>query len=160
MPTGTSRIGAPVNGVRLVAPAVARVCTKRPSLRAELVLTDNHTGLIAERLDAVLTVNVPKDSSLLSTRLAGDVEIIVASPDLAVRSSEVVSEDIEAKRMVPVLPDWHGRIVRIHLCHPSLQRPPARGVEFIRELRKVFSLSGFKAQYKEAASRHALSPPP
>ena len=82
-PSGVLRVGAPVDlGALLVAPAVARLCARYPELRAELVLTDARTDPIEHRLDAVLTVNAPKDSSLVSTRLGTDVEIIAASPSL------------------------------------------------------------------------------
>ncbi len=227
-PTGTLRVAAPVDlGALLVAPAVARLCAQHPKLQAELVLSDDRTDFFAERLDAMLTVNVPKDSSLVSTRLASDVEIIVSAPELAERwrdakqpkdlmgapfiahthipsgnrrhfrntrgtkqqitpsqprivanttdairslvvagiglavvPSQVVHEDIIAGRIVRMLPDWRGRTVHVHLCRPSQQHPPPRVAAFVRELRSVFALTGFRAQYADAAPRHALRYPP
>ncbi|HVZ34961.1 MAG TPA: LysR family transcriptional regulator [Polyangiaceae bacterium] len=86
VPRGVLRVAAPVDlGALLVAPAVARLCSLYPELRAELVLTDEKTDLIAHRLDAMLSVNVPKDSRLVSTQLGEDMEIIVAAPRLARR---------------------------------------------------------------------------
>ena len=84
VPTGVLRVAAPVDlGALLVAPAVARLCLRYRGLRAELLLSDGKTDPIAQQLDAMLSVNVPKDSTLISTQLATDVEIIVASPELA-----------------------------------------------------------------------------
>jgi DNA-binding transcriptional LysR family regulator len=84
VPTGTLRVAAPVDlGALLVAPAVARLCAKYSGLRAELVLSDSRIDPIAHQFDAMLLVNVPKDSSLVTTQLASDTEIIVASPELA-----------------------------------------------------------------------------
>jgi DNA-binding transcriptional LysR family regulator len=83
-PSGVLRVGAPVDlGALLVAPAVARLCSRYPNLRAELLLSDAATDPIVNRLDALLSVNVPKDSAMLTTRLGSDIEIIVASPALA-----------------------------------------------------------------------------
>lgn len=83
-PRGVLRVGASVEvGTLLVAPAVARLCTRYPELRAELLLTDEPSDPIAHRLDVVVSVNVPKDSTLISTRLGEDLEIVVASPELA-----------------------------------------------------------------------------
>ena len=91
-PTGVLRIGAPVDlGALLVAPADARLCATYPNLQAELLFNDEKTDMIEHRLDAVVTVNAPKDSALISTRLGSDVEIIVASPRLA-RAWEAASE--------------------------------------------------------------------
>jgi DNA-binding transcriptional LysR family regulator len=82
--SGVLRVSAPLTlGALLVAPAVARLCARHPELRAELVLSDEKTDPMAHRLDAMVSVNVPQDSALISTHLGTDVEIIVASPDLA-----------------------------------------------------------------------------
>ena len=86
LPTGVLRVAAPVDmGALLVAPAVARLCARYPQLRAEIVLDDGKTDLIAHRLDAVLSINAPKDSTLVSSRLGNDIEIIVAAPMLAAK---------------------------------------------------------------------------
>jgi DNA-binding transcriptional LysR family regulator len=83
-PSGVLRVGASVEvGALLVAPAVARLCARYPELRAELLLTDEKSDPIAHRLDVIVSINVPKDSTLISTRLGEDVEIVVASPELA-----------------------------------------------------------------------------
>jgi DNA-binding transcriptional LysR family regulator len=223
-PTGVLRVGAPVDlGALLVAPAVARLCSRYPNLRAELVLSDHKTDAIEHRLDAVLSVNRPNDSAQMSTRLGSDVEIIVASPDLArvwqavtepkqlahacwvahpsipisarhsfrnqsgavqrlaptearvlantgdaIRSlvvggagfavvpMQMVVDDLRSGRMVRVLPKWSGRRVVLHACFPSRAHPPARVKLFLAELRNVFRISGFAAQYADAAPRHPL----
>jgi DNA-binding transcriptional LysR family regulator len=83
-PTGVLRVAAPVDlGALLVAPTVARLCARYPELRAELMLSDDKTDPITHRLDAMVSVNVPKDSALVSIRLGSDFEVIVASPELS-----------------------------------------------------------------------------
>jgi DNA-binding transcriptional LysR family regulator len=227
MPSGVLRVAAPVDlGALLVAPAVARLCSRFPELRAELVLSDAATDPIAHRLDALLSVNVPKDSGMVSTRLGTDIEVIVAAPALAkewqsasqpkdlagaswvshpsippsarhqfrnqrgsvqrmapmtarilantgdaIRSlvvggagfavvpSQMVAEDMRTGRMVRVLPDWRCRKVTVHACLPSRSHPPARVRFFLEELRAMFRLSGFEAQYAGGAPRHALRYP-
>lgn len=223
-PTGVLKVGAPVDlGALIVAPAVARLCALHPELRAELVLSDGRTDPIEHHLDAVLTVNAPKDSGLISTRLGNDVEIIVASPSLArtwdaatepkhlanapwiahpsipisarhnfrnqrgaqqrlaptearvlantgdaIRSlvvggagfavvpQQMVADDLRSGRMLRVLPKWTGRRIVVHACVPSRSHPPPRVKLFIAELRNVFRVSGFEAQYASAAPRHPL----
>jgi len=227
VPTGVLRVAAPVDlGALLVAPAVARLCSRYPELRAELLLSDGKSDPIANRLDAIVSVNAPKNSTYVSTQLGRDVEVIVASPELArkwqaatqpkdlagapfighpaiparaqhqfrnqagtlqrlapkeirilantgdaIRSlvvggagfavvpSQMVADDIAAGRMVRVLSEWRARTVRVHACLPSRSHPPARVRLFLEELRAVFKLTGFEAQYAGAALRHALRYP-
>lgn len=227
--SGVLRVAAPVDlGALLVAPAVARLCARHPDLKAELVLDDQKTDPIAHQLDAMVTVNVPEDSSLVSMQLGVDFEIIVASPELgrrwqharqpkelvgapwvahpaipasnrhqfrnergtlqriapsearvlantsdAIRSlvvgsaglavvpSQMVLADLASGRMVRVLPEWRGsRRVRFHVCLPSGKHPPTRVTLFLKELRAVFKITGFEAEYTGAAPRHALRYPP
>lgn len=221
---GVLRVAAPVDlGALLVAPAIARLCARYPELKAEILLSDEKLDPIENQLDAVLAVNVPKDSSLISTCLGRDIEIIVASSELARRwgtateprnlagapwvahpslpatarrqfrnsqgklqrlaSGEVrvlantgdairslvvggaglavvplqmVRDDLASGRMKRLLPDWRGRQVRVHACLPSRNHPPARVTLFMAELRTVFKVSGFEAEYTGAAPRHAL----
>lgn len=83
-PTGVLRVAAPVFlGTNLVAPALARLCATYPELRAELLSSDERTDPLAQRLDAMLSVNVPQDAALSSVQLGSDLEIIAGSPDLA-----------------------------------------------------------------------------
>jgi hypothetical protein len=58
--------------------------------------------------------------------------------------------------MMRVLPKWRGRQVVVHACLPSRSHQPARVKVFIAELREVFRISGFEAQYADAAPRHPL----
>ena len=223
-PTGVLRVGAPVDlGALLVAPAVARLCRRHPDLQAELLLSDAKTDPIENRLDVVLTVNAPKNSTLISTRLGTDFEIIVASPELAqayrdvtepkglahapwvahraipisarrafrnqqgdvqrllpceprvlantgdaIRSlvvggvgfavvpMQMVADDLHSGRMLRVVPAWSGRHVVVHACHTSRNHPPVRVTLFLAELRTVFKISGFEAQYSGSAPRHPL----
>jgi DNA-binding transcriptional LysR family regulator len=222
--SGVLRVAAPVDlGAILVAPTVGRLCNRHPELKAELVLSDAQTDPVAHRLDAMVAVNVPRDSALISTLLGSDFEIIVAAPELArrwqgatqpkelagapwvahpaipdsarhqfrnergalqrlasgeprvrantsdsIRSlvvggvglavvpSQMVLEDIRSGRMVRLLPEWKGRRVRFHVCLTSRKHPPARVTLFVEELREMFKLTGFEAEYTGAAPRHAL----
>ncbi|HTV23991.1 MAG TPA: LysR family transcriptional regulator [Polyangiaceae bacterium] len=84
VPSGVLRVAAPVFlGTTLVAPALARLCGTYPELRAELLSSDERTDPIEQRLDAMLSVNVPQDTALTSVQLGNDLEILAAAPELA-----------------------------------------------------------------------------
>jgi DNA-binding transcriptional LysR family regulator len=85
-PTGTLRVASTHDlGARFVTPAVARMCAAHAELRAEIILDDAIIDPVAHRLDAMVRLGVPADSSLVAKRLADDVEVVVASPALAER---------------------------------------------------------------------------
>ncbi len=85
-PTGTLRVASTHDlGARFVAPAVARLCAAHAELRAEILLDDAIIDPVAHRLDAMVRLGVPADSSLVAKRLADDVDVIVAAPALAAR---------------------------------------------------------------------------
>jgi len=221
VPSGVLRVAAPVYlGTLMIAPALARLCSRYPGLRAELVLNDAKTDPIVHRLDATISVNVPQDTAVTSLQLASDVEILVASPELAERwqtatqpkdlaaapwvahsyipagaqyqfrnqrgtqqrlvapqatvsanASDAVRalvasgagfavlplqpvlEDMRAGRIVRVLPQWKGRVIRIHVCLPSQKHPPARVTFFLEELRIAFD--GFGLEKNAAAAAPA-----
>ncbi|HVZ31690.1 MAG TPA: LysR substrate-binding domain-containing protein, partial [Polyangiaceae bacterium] len=178
---------------------------------------------ITHRLDAIVSVNVPRDSTLVSTHLGTDIEIIVGSPALASRwqaatqpkdlidapwvahpavadaarhpfrdengvlqrftpkgirilantsdairslvvggaglavvPAQMVLEDMRSGRMLRLLPNWRRRSVRFHVCVTSRSHAPARVSLFVEELRALFKLTGFEAEYTGAAPRHAL----
>lgn len=82
-PTGTMRIAATLDlGARFVAPVIAALVRAHPGLRAELLLDDERVDPIANRLDAMVRLGVPADSSLTVKHLATDREVLVASPAL------------------------------------------------------------------------------
>jgi DNA-binding transcriptional LysR family regulator len=68
----------------------------------------------------------------------------------------MVLEDLRSGSMVRLLPEWRRRRVRFHVCLPSRSHPPARARLFVEEIRQVFKLTGFEAEYTGAAPRHAL----
>jgi DNA-binding transcriptional LysR family regulator len=53
-----------------------------------------------------------------------------------------VQEELRAGRMLRVLPQWKGRVIRIHLVLASQKHPPARVTFFVEELRAVLEESG------------------
>src|SRR5262245_37195643 len=86
VPSGVLRVAAPVYlGTLWVAPAMARLCSRYPDLRTELLLSDARTDPIAHQLDATVSVNVAQDAAVTSVQLGTDSEIIVAAPQLAER---------------------------------------------------------------------------
>jgi DNA-binding transcriptional LysR family regulator len=87
--SGTLRVASTHDlGARFVAPAVARLCAAHPELRAEILLDDAIVDPIAHRLDAMVRLWVPSDSSLVAKRLAEDADVVVAAPALAARWRE------------------------------------------------------------------------
>jgi DNA-binding transcriptional LysR family regulator len=72
-------------GVRIVAPAAARLAAAHPNLRVELVSEDGLHDLIAGGFDVAVRLGSAPDSSLVMRKLGSEPEIIVAAPAVAAR---------------------------------------------------------------------------
>ena len=80
VPTGTVRISAPVDD-HFLAEAVPEFLARHHGVAVEVVLTDEHLDLIAERIDIALRGGRLADSSLVARRLASGPIFVCASPD-------------------------------------------------------------------------------
>jgi DNA-binding transcriptional LysR family regulator len=92
-PTGTLRVTLPLDPAlsAMLAPITAGLTRQYPELRVELVLDDAVHDLVSEGLDIALRLGSVVESSYIVKRLASELEIIVASPELA---DELAQSDV------------------------------------------------------------------
>ena len=80
-PSGLLRISAPVTlGRRHVAAVCAAMSSAHPKVSIELVLTDRLVDLVDERIDVVVRIGEPADSSAIMRKLVDNDRILVAAP--------------------------------------------------------------------------------
>jgi DNA-binding transcriptional LysR family regulator len=84
-PSGTLRVTLPLDPSlsAMIAPITAALTRQYPALRVELRLDDAVHDLVSEGLDVALRLGSIVESSYVVKRLASELEIIVASPELA-----------------------------------------------------------------------------
>ena len=81
-PRGLLRLNAPVSfGTSQVAPLLGRFAASYPKVRLDVGLNDRVVDLIEEGWDLAIRIGVPRDSSLVSRRLAPCRMVVCASPD-------------------------------------------------------------------------------
>ncbi len=84
--SGTLRVASTHDlGVRILAPAAARLAREHPGLRVELHCDDGLRDLIAEGYDLALRLGSAADSSHVIKKLGSEPEVIVGAPALAAR---------------------------------------------------------------------------
>ena len=81
-PRGVLTISAPpVNGEEMLRPITDEFLDRHPDVSVNLLLLDRLVNLVDEGLDIALRIGHLPDSSLLATRLGGDVRrVVVGSP--------------------------------------------------------------------------------
>lgn len=81
-PRGTLRVNAPMSfGTAFVGPIVADFMQEYRELRIELTLNDRFVDPIEEGYDVTVRIGDLVDSSLMSRRIAGTRQVLVASPE-------------------------------------------------------------------------------
>jgi DNA-binding transcriptional LysR family regulator len=102
-PRGTLTLSAPpISGEDILRPIVDGFLDAYPAVSARLLLLDRQVNLVEEGIDVALRVGQLPDSSLIATRVGGDVRrVVVASPDyLAAHSPIVEPSDLAAHAIV------------------------------------------------------------
>lgn len=80
-PRGLLRLNAPVSfGTSQVAPLLGKFAASYPKVRLDVGLNDRVVDLIEEGWDMAIRIGVPRDSSLVSRRLAPCRMVVCASP--------------------------------------------------------------------------------
>jgi molybdate transport repressor ModE-like protein len=83
---GTLRVASTHDlGVRILAPAAARLAVAHPALHVELHCDDGMHDLVAGGFDLALRLGATVDSSHIMKKLGSEPEVIVGSPALAER---------------------------------------------------------------------------
>lgn len=102
IPQGTLRVASPIDyGVIVVAPVLAQLRIRYPSLHIDLVCGDQVIDLIAERIDVTVRLGKLADSGHMATRVGPLKRWLVASPDFI--ASHGMPEDLDALEALPFI---------------------------------------------------------
>jgi DNA-binding transcriptional LysR family regulator len=110
-PRGTLRVDAPLGLGRLViGPKLPKFLARYPELRVALSLRDSMVDPVADRIDVVLRIGEPKDSSLTVRRLAVGKMVICGAPAyLKRRGVPRTRADLDAHECLPFLQGQNPR---------------------------------------------------
>ena len=85
-PQGTLRVASPIDyGAMVVAPVLAQLRARYPTLNIELVCADHVIDLIAEGIDVTVRLGKLADSSHMASRVGPLRRWLVATPDFIAR---------------------------------------------------------------------------
>ncbi len=102
-PRGTLTLSAPpISGEDILRPIVDDFLDAYPMVSTRLLLLDRPVNLVEEGVDVALRVGQLPDSSLISTRVGGDVRrVVVASPDyLATHAPIMEPADLAGQQII------------------------------------------------------------
>ncbi len=90
---GTIRVAAP-NGLgrSRLAPVVHAFCHTNPGVQVELLLSDRHINLLAERIDLAIRPADPGAGGLVARRIGFSHQWTVAAPDYLARHTPLTSD--------------------------------------------------------------------
>ncbi len=102
IPQGTLRVASPIDyGVMVVAPVLAQLRVRYPSLHIDLVCADHVIDLIAEGIDVTVRLGKLADSGHMATRVGPLKRWLVASPDFIARHG--MPDDPDALESLPFI---------------------------------------------------------
>lgn len=91
----------PTFGRRYVVPCLAQLFHTHPGLSVELDLTERIADPTTERLDLAIRFGHLPDSTLISTKLAGQTYVVCAAPDYLMRYGPLHSlDELENHRLI------------------------------------------------------------
>ena len=129
-PRGQLRVAVPVTlGVRHIAPAIGAYMERYSEVTFDVAVSDRFVNLIDEGFDLAIRVGEPRNSNLISRRLASAHLIVCASPDYVRRAgspktpAELGSHACLTYSEIPVPDMWHfestdGRPETVHVSGP------------------------------------------
>jgi DNA-binding transcriptional LysR family regulator len=79
-PAGLVRLGLPATTALVLVPRMGALLERYPRLSVELVVRDHFGDLVEERLDVVLQVGPPSDTSSVTRVVATGERVLVAAP--------------------------------------------------------------------------------
>jgi DNA-binding transcriptional LysR family regulator len=107
-PRGRIRVTAGVSlGHSLLHQGLPLFLAAHPAVSVELVLTDQHVDLVAERIDLALRIGKLADSSLIARRIGWVEHIVCAAPDWLGRCGALNASDLHS----------HARVVDTNQPH-------------------------------------------
>lgn len=96
-PRGHVRITAGVSlGHAVLHASLPTFLLAHPDVSVEVVLTDRHVDLVADRIDLAIRIGTLTDSNLVARRLGTVRHVVCASPDWVEVNRPVPSADLEA----------------------------------------------------------------
>jgi DNA-binding transcriptional LysR family regulator len=124
-PRGTLTISAPpISGEDILRPVVDAYLRAYPAVSVNLLLLDRPANLVEEGIDIALRVGQLPDSSLIATRVGGDVRrVVVASPRYLETHPRIAEPGDLAQ---------HQIVTTTHFGHDTWVFPPAPGATIAR----------------------------
>jgi DNA-binding transcriptional LysR family regulator len=86
-PTGLVRLGTTIAGGLVLAPRLPHLLARYPGLKVELVMRDQFSDMVEDRLDLEWRAGEIADASLVARRVGETGRAVVASPDYLERST-------------------------------------------------------------------------
>lgn len=81
-PSGLLKIGAPIGWTEIkIAPYLSQFMAMHPEIELDIVATDDMQDVVEERLDLVLRVATPHDSSYVAQSLGKIILVLCATPE-------------------------------------------------------------------------------
>jgi DNA-binding transcriptional LysR family regulator len=89
-PAGALRIIVPpIVASSVIGPLLSRFLAEYPEIRIEIVVSNKHTDIVAERFDAGVRLGQRLDHDMIALRISGNLEhVVVASPDYLARNGK------------------------------------------------------------------------
>jgi DNA-binding transcriptional LysR family regulator len=156
-PRGKLRVTAPNDiGATFLADVVVEFTARHPHVQVETVLTTRTLDLVAEGIDVALRA-APKlaDSSLIAKKLGSLQDGLYASPDfnfvramllggagIGLLPQVVAAPDVDAGRLVRLLPNHARRTGNFYVVHPAARTVPAKIVAFREMVVEAFARRG------------------
>ena len=124
-PRGMLTITAPpISGEEILRPIVDAYLDAYPAVSVNLVLLDRHTNLVEEGFDVALRVGQLPDSSLVATRVGGDVRRVIVGAPRYLDQHPRIEEPADLAR--------HQVVTTTHFGHDTWVFPPAPGQTIAR----------------------------
>lgn len=124
-PRGMLTITAPpISGEDVLRPIVDAYLDAYPAVSVNLVLLDRHTNLVEEGFDLALRVGQLPDSSLVATRVGGDVRRVIVGAPRYLDQHPRIEEPADLAR--------HQVVTTTHFGHDTWVFPPAPGQTIAR----------------------------
>lgn len=137
-PAGRLRVSAPTSFGRMhIAPFIAGFIEKNPALNLELLLTDDFSDIMRDRIDVAIRITNQIDAAFSSDLLAPNHRILCAAPSYLEKHGEPKRlEDLSKHHLLAASNQTHWRLqsARGHKTKDVDSRVATNSSEVIREL--------------------------
>lgn len=137
-PAGRLRVSAPTSFGRMhIAPFIAGFIEKYPAVDLELLLTDDFSDIMRERIDVAIRITNQIDAAFSSDLLAPNHRILCAAPSYLEKHGEPKRlEDLSKHHLLAASNQTHWRLqsARGHKTRDVDSRVATNSSEVIREL--------------------------